>query len=85
MGPLGTSRYQMLRDDRLATVIVGALISYALLETARAYAMERQERWRSWYASFVKPFMVNPGRREFLRESLLREEMTLRKVVIDGD
>ena len=65
-------------NDRFLSIVVGALVSYALLETVTAYAKERRDNWRNWYASFVEPFRKHPGRREWLRETLNREEMTVR-------
>lgn len=66
------------RDDRFLSIVVGALVSYALLEVAVAYARERRERWNEWYGSFVAPFRKHPGRREWLRETLQREEMIVK-------
>ncbi len=68
-------------NERFLQIVVGALVSYALLETAVAYTKERRERWEAWYASFVAPFRKHPGRLEYLRDALNREEMTVRQPV----
>lgn len=65
----------MLRNDRFLSVVVGALVSYALLEATIAYAKERREQFLAWRDRFIEPFERNPGRREWLRETLVREEM----------
>lgn len=70
------------RDDRFLSIVVGALVSYALLETAVAYARERQERWEAWYGEFVAPFRKHPGRLAWMRETLQREEMNVRNTHI---
>lgn len=64
-------------NDRFVYIIVGALVSYAMLETAISYAKERREQWAAWFNAFSEPFIKHPGRREFLRESLIKEEMTI--------
>lgn len=65
----------MLRNDRFLSVIVGALVSYAFLEAAIAYTKERREQFLAWRDQFTEPFARHPGRREWLRETLMREEM----------
>lgn len=66
------------RDDRFLSVVVGALVAYALFETVAAYATERRERWAAWFNDFTAPFIRHPGRREWMRETLLREEMNVK-------
>ena len=65
-----------MNSDRFLSVMVGALVSYAFLEAAIAYTRERREQFLSWREKFVEPFVRHPGRREWLRETLMREEMT---------
>jgi len=55
-------------NNRFLQVAVGALVSYALLETFVAYVRERREqlaRSRGWLA--------------FIRDRLVSEEMTVRQ------
>lgn len=68
-------------NSRFLSIVVGSLVSYALLEMTIAYARERHEQWQKWYESFVAPFMKHPGRQEWLRETLMREEMVVREPV----
>lgn len=71
------------RSDRFLSVLVGAMVSYAFLEAAVAYVRERREQFEAWRDKFVEPFMRHPGRREWLRETLVREEMTVKAPVTD--
>lgn len=71
------------RSDRFLSVVVGALVSYALLETAIAYVRERREQFVAWRDKYVEPFLQHPGRREWLKETLEREEMTVKTRAID--
>jgi hypothetical protein len=67
-----------MRDDRFLTIAVGGLVAYAFFEMGREYVKERRQKWVAWYSSFTEPFNRNPGRREWLRETLTREELTVR-------
>ena len=66
------------RSDRFLAVVVGALVSYAFLEAGIAYVQERREQFAAWRDKFIEPFVTHPGRREWLRETLEREEMNVR-------
>lgn len=72
-----------IRGDRFLSVVVGALVSYAFLEATIAYVTERREQFNAWRDKFVEPFMRHPGRREWLRETLVREEMNVKTAVAD--
>lgn len=72
-----------IRSDRFLSVMVGALVSYAFLETFIAYARERREQFTAWRDKFVEPFVRHPGRREWLRDTLVREEMNVKAPVAD--
>lgn len=74
---------KILHSNRFLSVIVGALVSYAFLEAGIAYTRERRERFIAWRDKYVEPFIRHPGRREWLRETLMREEMTIKTAVID--
>lgn len=60
--------------DRLTAVVVAAMFGYIVIE----YVAARMEAFDEWYKGFVAPFIRHPGRREFLRETLMREEMTVK-------
>lgn len=61
----------MSSDSRFVTLIVGAIFVYVGIE----YLIERRRVFMEWRDSFLAPFARHPGRREFLRESLMLEEM----------
>lgn len=68
----------MTRLDRLTTVasvtLLTAIVVHAALETIE----ERHLRFVQWRDSFLAPFINHPGRVEWLRDTLMREEMTIR-------
>lgn len=74
-----------LRDDRFIAVVVGGLVSYALIEGAIGYLRDRREKFVMWREKFVEPFLTHPGRREWLSETLTREEMNVTpKHIVDA-
>lgn len=61
-------------EDRLLAFAVAATMAIAIIELAR----ERQERFAKWRSEFLAPFRLHPGRRAFLRDVLIREEMNVK-------
>ncbi len=74
-----------MKDDRFLSLVVGALVSYALFDTFIAYTTERRQRWAAWFNDFTAPFVKHPGRRAWLRETLMREEMSVKDHANAGD
>jgi hypothetical protein len=61
----------MNSNSRFVTLMVDAIFVYVGIE----YLIERRRAFLAWRESFVAPFLRHPGRREFLRESLMLEEL----------
>jgi hypothetical protein len=70
----------MTRDNRFVGFVILATIAYLGVE----YAIHQRELFNRWYADFSAPFTKHPGRKEWLRETLLREEHTIRPSVTAG-
>lgn len=64
----------MNSESRFVSFILVAVFAYVAVE----YAIERRRSFAAWRADFLAPFVKNPGRREFLRDALMTEEMTIR-------
>lgn len=69
------------KETRLVGVMVAATFGYVLME----YLIKRATDFNAWRSEFVAPFLRHPGRRDFLRETLMREEMTTRQVAVADD
>lgn len=69
------------KETRLVGVLVAATFGYVFIE----YLVKRAADFKAWRSEFIAPFLRHPGRRDFLRETLMREEMTTRKVAISDD
>lgn len=71
----------MDKDTRLVGVIVAATFGYVLMEAL----IRRAATFNAWRRDYLAPFLQHPGRREFLRDALIREEMTTRKTTSPDD
>lgn len=74
----------MRTSDRFVSFMVAATFAYLGVE----YLIQKRERFAAWRAEFTAPFEKHPGRREFLRDLLTREEMTIKErkpVAVDAN
>lgn len=63
-----------MTTKRLTYIFVGMTFAYIGVE----YLVERHNAFIEWRASFLAPFAKHPGRREFLHDTLIREEFNVR-------
>ncbi len=66
------------RDNRFVAFLVAATFAYVLMEATVRTLIEKRARFMEWRTAFVGQFERHPGRREWLRDTLRREEQTVR-------
>ena len=59
----------MNKENRFATIMVGALFASIIVE----YIIDQKKVFANWQSNFFSKFQ--PGQREFLRDILTKEEM----------
>jgi molybdopterin biosynthesis enzyme len=74
----------MITNERAAYAFAALMVGYVIVETIIKERHATAERFTKWRNGWLAPFLRTPGRREFLRESLIREEMREKEPVNDA-
>jgi len=69
----------MITNDRAAYAFAALVVGYVIVDTIIKERHAAAKRLVTWRDSWLAPFLRTPGRREFLRETLIREEMTVKE------
>lgn len=70
------------REDTLIKVTVATIVGIAIVQMTVAEMQRRKQQFEAWRTSWLEPFRRHPGRRAFLRDVLVREEMRVKSIPV---
>lgn len=68
----------METSNRQVAFVVALTLGFVITEALIRQRRQAAARLAEWRQTFIEPFVRTPGRREWLRETLMREEQTIR-------